>query len=66
MLHHCCPCYLLEQQLIDANLCALLGGRTAADDEKPIKKKKEKPVKVEVGTAACSSPIACIIIYEVI
>jgi hypothetical protein len=26
----------------------LLGGRTAADDEKPSKQKKEKPAKVEV------------------
>ncbi|CAL5324292.1 unnamed protein product [Camellia sinensis] len=34
-------------QLIDANLYALLGKRTAADDEKPTKKKNEKPVKVE-------------------
>lgn len=29
-------------------MLALLGERTAADDEKPAKK-KEKPVKVEVG-----------------
>lgn len=43
-----CPCGLLEQQLIDANLYGLLGERTAADDEKLVKKKKEKPVKIEV------------------
>ncbi|CAL5370155.1 unnamed protein product [Camellia sinensis] len=38
----------IVKQLIDANLYALLGKRTATDDEKPIKKKNEKPVKVEV------------------
>lgn len=33
----------------------LLGERTAADNEKPAKKKekKEKPAKVEVGTHTC-------------
>ncbi|XP_059658809.1 glutamine--tRNA ligase, cytoplasmic-like, partial [Cornus florida] len=35
----------IVKQLIDAKLYALLGERTAADDEKPIKKKKEKLVK---------------------
>jgi len=39
---------LLSQQLVDAKLYELLGDRTAADDEKPSKKKKEKPAKVEV------------------
>lgn len=37
------------QNVIDEKLYELLGERTAADDEKPVKKKKEKPVKVEVG-----------------
>ncbi|XP_028073767.1 uncharacterized protein LOC114276176 isoform X2 [Camellia sinensis] len=37
----------IVKQLIDANLYALLGKKTVTDDEKPIKKKKEKPVKVE-------------------
>ncbi|GFS32852.1 glutamine-tRNA ligase, putative [Actinidia rufa] len=46
----------IVKQLIDANLCALLGERTAADDEKPIKKKKEKPVKVEEPIAAVDAP----------
>lgn len=27
----------------------MLGEKTAADEEKPVKKKKEKPVKVEVS-----------------
>lgn len=40
--------YLLSQEVIDAELYKLLGERTAADNEKPVKKKKEKPVKVEV------------------
>jgi len=33
-------------------LYGLLGERTAADDEKPTKKKKDKPAKVEVETFA--------------
>ncbi|THG14171.1 hypothetical protein TEA_000747 [Camellia sinensis var. sinensis] len=45
-----------KNQLVDANLYALLGERTAADDEKPIKKKKEKPVKVEERTIAVDTP----------
>ncbi|XP_027099933.2 glutamine--tRNA ligase-like [Coffea arabica] len=39
----------IVKQLVDANLVELLGARTAADDEKPIKKKKEKPVKDKVS-----------------
>lgn len=37
----------------------LLGERTAADDEKPSKKKekKEKPAKVEVSITTCFSYI---------
>ncbi|KAL7196527.1 hypothetical protein ACSBR1_036521 [Camellia fascicularis] len=46
----------IVKQLVDANLYALLGERTAADDEKPIKKKKEKPVKVEERTIAVDTP----------
>ncbi|RVW95302.1 Glutamine--tRNA ligase, cytoplasmic [Vitis vinifera] len=42
----------IVKQLIDAKLYELLGARTAADDEKPSKKKKEKPVKVEDKTVA--------------
>ncbi|KAI3467073.1 hypothetical protein Pfo_023736 [Paulownia fortunei] len=37
----------IVKQIIDAKLYALLGERTAADNEKPTKKKKEKPVKAE-------------------
>ncbi|CAA2955198.1 glutamine--tRNA ligase-like isoform X1 [Olea europaea subsp. europaea] len=37
----------IVKQLIDAKLYALLGERTAADDEKPVKRKKEKAVRVE-------------------
>lgn len=36
------------QHVIDEKLYELLGERTAADDEKPMRKKKEKPVKLEV------------------
>ncbi|XP_057765783.1 glutamine--tRNA ligase [Salvia miltiorrhiza] len=35
------------KKIIDTKLYALLGERTAADNEKPVKKKKEKPVKAE-------------------
>lgn len=38
----------MSQQLVDAKLYELLGDKTAADNEKPSKKKKEKPAKVEV------------------
>lgn len=44
----------MSQQLVDAKLYELLGERTAADDEKPSKKKKEKPAKVEVSSFALS------------
>ncbi|KAK6157682.1 hypothetical protein DH2020_011930 [Rehmannia glutinosa] len=37
----------IVKQIIDTKLYALLGERTAADNEKPTKKKKEKPVKAE-------------------
>ncbi|GFP85363.1 glutamine--tRNA ligase [Phtheirospermum japonicum] len=37
----------IVKQIIDAKLYALLGEKTAADNEKPVKKKKEKPVKAE-------------------
>nr|GEX88384.1 glutamine--tRNA ligase-like [Tanacetum cinerariifolium] len=37
----------IVKQLIDSKLYALLGEKTAADNEKPVKKKKEKPAKVE-------------------
>ncbi|KAK2979963.1 hypothetical protein RJ640_017978 [Escallonia rubra] len=46
----------IVKQLIDAKLYALLGERTAADNEKPIKKKKEKPVKVEDKSTADDVP----------
>ncbi|XP_059655493.1 glutamine--tRNA ligase, cytoplasmic-like [Cornus florida] len=46
----------IVKQLIDTKLYALLGERTAADDEKPIKKKKEKPVKVEDQTPVVDTP----------
>jgi glutaminyl-tRNA synthetase len=36
---------------VDAKLFDLLGEKTAADEEKPVKKKKEKPPKVEVSFA---------------
>ncbi|GER44402.1 glutamine--tRNA ligase [Striga asiatica] len=37
----------IVKQIIDSKLYALLGEKTAADNEKPAKKKKEKPVKTE-------------------
>ncbi|KAJ6983872.1 hypothetical protein NC653_026632 [Populus alba x Populus x berolinensis] len=38
----------IVKKLIDEKLYELLGGRTAADNEKPSKQKKERPAKVEV------------------
>ncbi|KAK1290044.1 hypothetical protein QJS10_CPB18g01540 [Acorus calamus] len=37
----------LVKNVIDEKLYGMLGERTAADDEKPLRKKKEKPVKAE-------------------
>nr|XP_019704988.1 glutamine--tRNA ligase isoform X2 [Elaeis guineensis] len=37
----------LVKEMIDEKLRGILGERTAADDKKPLKKKKEKPVKIE-------------------
>uniref|UniRef100_A0A803KUY9 glutamine--tRNA ligase n=1 Tax=Chenopodium quinoa TaxID=63459 RepID=A0A803KUY9_CHEQI len=41
----------IVKQVVDTKLRELLGERTAADDEKPVKKKKEKPAKVEEQAA---------------
>lgn len=46
----------IVKQVIDDKLYGLLGERTAADDEKPVKKKKEKPVKAEVKVSAVDTP----------
>ncbi|KAB2624266.1 glutamine--tRNA ligase-like [Pyrus ussuriensis x Pyrus communis] len=46
----------IVKQFIDAKLRELLGERTAADDEKVPKKKKEKPAKVEEKVVAVSTP----------
>ncbi|KAG6533297.1 hypothetical protein ZIOFF_007164 [Zingiber officinale] len=47
----------IVKELIDAKLCVILGERTADDDKKPLKKKKEKPVKV---VEKANDAIACI------
>lgn len=49
----------IAKQLVDTKLYELLGERTAADDEKPTKKKekKEKPAKVEDKVAAKDAPV---------
>ncbi|KAK4260829.1 hypothetical protein QN277_003894 [Acacia crassicarpa] len=44
------------KQVMDAKLYELLGERTAADDGKPVKKKKEKPAKVEGKVADVPVP----------
>ncbi|KAJ6350948.1 hypothetical protein OIU78_006965 [Salix suchowensis] len=53
--------YLLNSyrlmKLIDAKLYELLGERTAADNEKPSKQKKEKPAKVEDKKVADENPV---------
>lgn len=46
----------IVKQLIDAKLYELLGERTAADNEKVPKKKKEKPAKVEDKKIVVSAP----------
>ncbi|EXB80325.1 Glutamine--tRNA ligase [Morus notabilis] len=46
----------IVKQLIDSKLYELLGERTAADNEKVPKKKKEKPAKVEDKSAIVSAP----------
>ncbi|KAG4998586.1 hypothetical protein JHK82_029378 [Glycine max] len=46
----------VAKQLVDAKLYELLGDRTAADDEKPSRKKKEKPAKVEDKAAPVATP----------
>uniref|UniRef100_A0A6N2N127 glutamine--tRNA ligase n=1 Tax=Salix viminalis TaxID=40686 RepID=A0A6N2N127_SALVM len=49
--------FVIEQmKLIDAKLYELLGGRTAADNEKALKQKKEKPAKVKDKKAADDNP----------
>ncbi|XP_043806301.1 glutamine--tRNA ligase, cytoplasmic isoform X3 [Manihot esculenta] len=47
----------IVKQLIDAKLFQLLGERTAADNEKPSKQKKEKPAKVEEKKVADENPV---------
>ncbi|KAK8490923.1 hypothetical protein V6N13_121327 [Hibiscus sabdariffa] len=48
----------IAKQLVDAKMYELLGERTAADDEKPSKKKekKEKPAKVESKAVVVDTP----------
>lgn len=47
----------IVKKLIDAKLYELLGERTAADNEKPSKQKKEKPAKVEDKKVADENPV---------
>ncbi|KAG6764207.1 hypothetical protein POTOM_031666 [Populus tomentosa] len=56
LTHFSFPC-LGCQKLIDAKLYELLGERTAADNEKPSKQKKEKPAKVEDKKVADENPV---------
>ncbi|PKA63404.1 Glutamine--tRNA ligase [Apostasia shenzhenica] len=49
----------IVKEVIDEKLRGILGERTADDDIKPLKKKKEKPTKVEDSSAnanACTVP----------
>nr|GMD15320.1 glutamine--tRNA ligase [Ipomoea batatas] len=46
----------IVKQLVDEKLVALLGARTAEDDAKPVKKKKEKPAKVESKASKEETP----------
>ncbi|CAK7326604.1 unnamed protein product [Dovyalis caffra] len=47
----------IVKKLIDAKLYELLGERTAADNEKPSKQKKEKPAKVQDKKVADDNPV---------
>ncbi|KAJ6982156.1 glutamine--tRNA ligase [Populus alba x Populus x berolinensis] len=47
----------IVKKLIDEKLYELLGGRTAADNEKPSKQKKERPAKVEDKKVADDKPV---------
>ncbi|XP_075481524.1 glutamine--tRNA ligase, cytoplasmic [Primulina tabacum] len=47
----------IVKQIVDAKLYGLLGERTVADDEKPIKKKKDKSVKAEEKTILVETPL---------
>ncbi|KMZ68009.1 Glutamine--tRNA ligase, Glutamate--tRNA ligase [Zostera marina] len=47
----------IVKETIDQKLYGLLGERTAADNEKPTKKKKEKPAKVEKTVKITSAPL---------
>ncbi|CAI0553133.1 unnamed protein product [Linum tenue] len=47
----------IVKQLVDAKLYELLGERTAADNEKPTKQKKEKPAKVEEKKVAVETTV---------
>ena len=40
---------MLIQEEIEKRLAEILGPKTEADNVKPVKKKKEKAAKVEVG-----------------
>uniref|UniRef100_A0A1D1YN48 glutamine--tRNA ligase n=2 Tax=Anthurium amnicola TaxID=1678845 RepID=A0A1D1YN48_9ARAE len=48
----------IVKDVIDRKLQEILGDRTAADDEKPLRKKKEKPAKVEekIDATVASTP----------
>ncbi|CAI0454611.1 unnamed protein product [Linum tenue] len=47
----------IVKQLVDSKMYELLGERTAADNEKPTKQKKEKPAKVEEKKVAVETPL---------
>ncbi|XP_020572531.1 glutamine--tRNA ligase [Phalaenopsis equestris] len=47
----------IVKEVIDARLNEILGEKTADDDIKPLKKKKEKPVKDQPGNAGTAVPL---------
>lgn len=46
----------IVKDMIEGQLCGLIGEKTAADNEKPLKKKKEKPVKTEDAVKEVAAP----------
>jgi hypothetical protein len=49
--------FLFLQEEIDRKLAEILGLKTDADNMKPVKKKKEKPAKVEVDELICATQL---------
>jgi len=54
----------IVKEIMDAKLRELLGEKTATDEEKPVKKKKEKPPKVEDKVSAANNSSLALALEE--